>query len=89
VKKLYRFEWDCGRQGTVTGIFVAEEDDVFVAIGKQVELGEALGKHSDVSGPLEEKDLTVLTEDQDFIAKFEEFGCQSGYNPLQYLSEGY
>lgn len=55
------------------------------AIGKRVYFGEILGKHSEILGELEEKDLRVLTEYHDFIEKFEEFGCASGYNPLQYI----
>lgn len=51
-------------------------------------MGEILGKHSEIAGNLDKDDLTILTEDQDFISKFEQFLPQgSGYNPLNYLSE--
>ena len=87
MKKLYKFYWDCGRQGHVRGIFIAEEEKIKEAIGKQVYLGEILGKHSEVFGSLEEKDLTILTDDEDFIKRFEELKCSSGYSPLNYLNE--
>ena len=86
MKKLYRFHWYMGRQGDVMGTFVAEEEAVKAAIGKLVYFGEILGKHSDVHGTLSEKDLTVLTDDQDFIAKCAKYGLAgTGYNPLDYM----
>jgi hypothetical protein len=87
MKKLYKFHWECGRMGDVEGLFVADEEEIKKAIGQHVGLGDALGKHSDIHGDLEADDLTVLTDDQDFIKKFEEYNCASGYNPLKYLNE--
>lgn len=85
MKKLYRFYWDCRREGEVVGLFAADEESVRDAVGKQVYFGEILGKHSEIYGTLNKEDLTVLTEDQDFIEKAEECGLlPSGYNPLEY-----
>jgi hypothetical protein len=73
--------------GDVQGVFVADSTEVNKAIGDYLVFGEILGKHSDIMGTLEEKDLTILTEDQDFISKFEQFLPRgSGYNPLNYLA---
>lgn len=86
MKKIYNFHWDCGRQGDVVSLFIANEKDVEAAMGKNIEFGEILGKHSDVSGTLEERDISVRTDDQDFIKKFEEImgtGTISGHNPLE------
>ena len=87
MKSLWKFYWDVRRGGNVSGIFVATDEEVAKAIGEEVYFGEILGKHSDIYGTLEETDLTKITSDQDFIAKFEEFKCSSGYNPLEYLRE--
>jgi hypothetical protein len=87
MNKLYRFNWDCGRQGSLTGTFVADEEDVRNAIGQHLYFGEVLGKHSDVEGVLESTDVQVLSDDQSFIDQFETLGCSSGYNPLNYLPE--
>ena len=87
---IYSFYWNCGRMGELSGIFVATTDDVEKAIGKEVCFGEVLGKYSDIYGPLQAKDLTVVSQDQDFIKKFETiFGADyfTGYNPLHYLEE--
>lgn len=87
MKKLYRFDWDCGRQGSVSGLFVSDEDTVLKAIGKDCYLGEILGKHSEIGGTLDEADIIILTDDQDFIKQFEEIVKGIGYNPLEYIRE--
>jgi hypothetical protein len=87
MKILYKFYWDCGRQGDVDGTFVATEEEVAAAMGKEVYFGEILGKHSEIFGTLEEKDLKVLTDDQKFIEMFEKLVGDVGHNPLRYLSE--
>lgn len=82
---LFKFYWDCHRQGSIEGIFTAEKKDVEAAIGKHVSFGEVLGKHSDVYGTIEEGEIELLTDDPTFIAKFDEFKCSSGFNPLNYI----
>jgi hypothetical protein len=86
-KALWRFHWDCRRAGHVRGLFVATDEEIKAGIGKAVYFGEILGKHSEVQGTLEEKDLERLTDDADFIAKFEQYDCASGYNPLKYFQD--
>jgi hypothetical protein len=71
----------------VAGIFSADDSEVEDAIGEEVYFGEILGKHSEVEGVLNPQDFQILTDDQDFIAKFEELGLETGYNPLAYLRE--
>lgn len=89
-KIIAQFYWDCGRMGSVEGIFTCNAEDLNKAYGSEVYFGEILGKHSEIYGTLEESDITILSEDQDFIRKFEEIlgtGTVSGYNPLEYLVE--
>lgn len=86
-KALWKFEWDVRRMGKVRGMFIATDEEVEKHIGAQVYFGEILGKHSEIHGTLDREDLTRLTDDAEFIAKFEEYGCASGYNPLRYLAE--
>lgn len=76
--------------GEVEGLFIAEESEVIAHLDKDVYFGEILGKHSEIYGTLGEEDLTVLSDDQEFIAQVERvFGGTriSGYCPLDYLSE--
>ena len=76
--------------GNVDGLFIADKEIVEKAIGKQVYFGEILGKHSKVYGTLDENDLEIKSEDQDFIKKFEEVlgeDFSQGYNPLDYIDD--
>jgi hypothetical protein len=71
VKKMYRFNVHCGRQGDLAGLFVADSEEVDRAMGKSVFFDEPFGKHSAVTVTLAPEHFTVATDDQDFIAKFE------------------
>ena len=87
MKKLFKFKFDCGRMGELNGIFAADQNDIDKVMGEEIYFGEVLGKHSEIVGPLEEGDLTILSEDQEFIKKFEEIVGDIGYNPLDYIEE--
>ena len=90
MKVIAKFYWNYGRSGNVEGIFTCEKETLQNLYGREVYFGEILGKHSEVSGTLEEGDITILSEDQDFIEKFEQImgaGTVSGYNPLEYIEE--
>lgn len=86
---LVRFAWDCGRMGNVEGLFVTTQEELDVAYGKEVYFGEILGKHSEVHGTLTIEDITVVSEDQDFIEKLVALlgTSLSGYNPLSYIED--
>lgn len=88
MKKVFLFNWDCGRMGVVDGCFIAEDEEVKKAIGRQVYLGEVLGKHSEVYGRLDEEDLKVVTSDPLVIKELIKGGDNiCGYNPLDYIDE--
>jgi len=91
VDKLYRFYWNCGRMGYIDGMFIADEQEVESKIGSRVYFGEVLGKHSDISGKLDQEDLSILSEDQDKIVWLKEVtggnNTVSGYNPLEYIED--
>ena len=87
-KILCKFYWDCGRQGYLEGIFVTTPEERWKIIGETVYFGEVLGKHSEVYGTIDEKDIGILNDDQDFIEKAEQFGMTDiGYNPFEYWGE--
>lgn len=88
MKKIFRFDWDCGRNGDLEGIFIATQEEVDNLIGQTVYFGEVLGKHSDVYGEIEAGEITLLTDDQDFIEKALEYNIlPTGYNPFDYIDE--
>ena len=87
MRKLYNFNFDCGRMGHLEGLFVADEGQVEAVVGDYLYFGEVLGKHSEVEGTLDYGDLEVVSEDQDFIEKLVNLlgDTISGYNPLHYV----
>lgn len=84
---LYKFCWDYGRMGCIEGLFVAMEDKVKSIIGKELFLGEALGKHSEVYGVLEEEHIEKINLDSTSVEKVAKHlgDTWSGYNPLEYV----
>lgn len=89
-KILVMFNWDCGRQGWVDGLFVTTQEELDKAIGKRVYFGEILGKHSEIEGKLRLSDIKIESDDQDFIEKLVKvIGSDtiSGHNPLHYISD--
>lgn len=92
--RLIRFEFYCGRQGSLNGTFMLDEEgwdklQNLIEAGDVVYFGEVLGKHSEVFGPIDPDDIEVVTEDQDWLHKAQELGIDldSGYNPLDYYEE--
>ena len=91
-KNLYHFEWYCGRQGMVESLFLATEEMVDWIIGKEVNFGEVLGKHSEIYGEIEEKEITKINISNDSIKEigFElDSDTWIGYNPFEYVSVEY
>lgn len=91
MNKLYNYFLDCGRMGSVEGLFIATDEMINNALGKTVYFGEILGKHSEVSDTLKLEDLKVLSDDQDkinWLAEIVGLGSTiSGYNPLDYIDD--
>lgn len=86
---LYSFYVDCGRMGSLDGLFIATQEEVDNAIGKQMYFGEVLGKHSDVQGTLEAHEITLISNEQDkidWLVGLVGYSV-SGFNPLDYIRE--
>lgn len=87
---LYRYKLNCGRMGDVESLFVSTKEEIEKSLGKNICFGEILGKHSDINDNLSLNNLTIVSEDQDFINKLVEIlGSKtiSGNNPLNYMDE--
>jgi len=84
---LYKFYWDCGRQGDVEGLFLADDVEVNAKIGREVYFGEILGKHSEVYGTLEPQDIQLISNDPVVVKIFQDHNISSGHNPLHYAEE--
>lgn len=96
---VYRFNCYCGRAGSLDGIFVCDESGKFkleklIDDKTEVRFGEILGKHSNIRGYIQEKEITLIEASQDdIVAMLRVFGRTgvdgwytiSGYNPLDYV----
>lgn len=90
MKGIYEFYRDYGRSGDLEGTFIADSADVAKVVGKYIYFGEVLGKHSEVAFTIQPDDIWLKTNDQAFIATFEEImgvGWSSGHNPLEHLPD--
>ncbi len=89
MKAIYRLNFSCGRQGSLEGIFTADQEAMreLIKSGKEIYFGEVLGKHSEICGPIEEQDIEVVTDDQNVVAMFELHDFASGYNPFDYIND--
>lgn len=84
---IYKMDVEYGRQGDVTGIFLADGEDVQEIIGHELYFGEILGKHSEVVFSLEQGDLKLATNNPIAVDIFRRYKLDSGYNPFNYLPE--
>ena len=83
---LFKFHWDCGRSGSLDGVFEADDKAVDDLIGTEIHFGEALGKHSEVIGKIEANEIVKLDANQDFIDKAKSIGLiPVGFNPFDYI----
>ena len=82
MKKLWQFEWD-DSYALIGGIFKATDEEIQNLIGKNISLGEASGKHSEVYGIIEEGDIMLISDNPIVVDEMIEFG----YNPLNYVYE--
>ena len=79
-------DFDCGRMGNLEGVFIADTEDVEYLVNNKISVyfGEVLGKHSEISGCVAESEIKQITTDENVIKIVEEYGLNSGYNPLEY-----
>ncbi len=84
---LYKMHIDCGRMGKLRATFVSTSEAIENLIGQKIYFGEVLGKHSDISIVMQPEYFTIVTQDQDFIYKFMEYGLESGHVPFYYIEE--
>lgn len=86
MKALFKMNFDCGRNGNLEGVFIADTDDVKYLVKNNISVyfGEVLGKHSDVSGCVDESEITMITTDENVINVVCEHGLESGYNPFDH-----
>lgn len=85
-KAVYKLKVDCGRQGELEGLFIAKKNHVKILLesGLEIYFGEVLGKHSEIYGILEEKEVIFVSDSQEVIDIIETHELQNGFNPFEY-----
>lgn len=85
---IVRYAEHFGRMGSLEDTFVTSPAGLkALKAWGECYRGEVLGKHSDINSTLSDATLTVLTEDQDFIAKAVGYGLVGGCPFADRLSE--
>jgi len=81
---VYKLELDCGRMGSLTGLFIEESDHVDYLLESKIEaqFGEVLGKHSDIHCTIDEGDISLCSDDPEVVRMVQKTGMWCGYNPF-------
>lgn len=78
-KIIVRYSEDFGRMGSLGSTFACTELELrALKAWGSYHHGEALGKHSDITGTFSDETLVVLTSDGDFIDKAIGYGLVGG-----------
>jgi hypothetical protein len=86
MEAVYKLQFDCGRNGSLTGIFIEEKELVDALVKSKIEIyfGEVLGKHSEVCGPIEENEIMLISDSSEVISIIKEHDLENGFNPFYY-----
>jgi hypothetical protein len=86
---LYRFHLDISRMGTLHGTFFMEPEEYADILGCSGYACDVLGKHSEIDFTLTDENLTLVTDDAQFLQRAKELGVdlESGFDPRDYLEE--
>jgi hypothetical protein len=87
-RAVYKLYLNCGRQGDLTGLFIAKKNHVKLLLenGLQVYFGEVLGKHSEIYCTIDEKQIIFVSDSQDVIDLIEKHQLENGFNPFDYTA---
>lgn len=64
MKAIYKMDCDCGRNGSLSGVFIAEKEHVVVLIEKKIEV---LGKHSEIYGALNADEIKMVSDNPEHV----------------------
>lgn len=85
MKSIFKLHAECGRQGTLYGLFIAENQQVEKLIESEIKVyfGEVLGKHSEIFGSLSDEDIEFITDDQSVVEMVEINNLCVGFDPFK------
>lgn len=86
-KAVYKFQvWL--NYGDLEGLFVATKAQVdkLIGSGLKVYFGEVLGKYSEICGPIEPRDIKLISEKEEVVKMVEQHNLATGHNPFNYTA---
>ena len=83
-KPVYKLNFNCGRNGNLEGVFIAKKTHVKLLIENSFDVyfGEVFGRHSEVYGNIDDKELVMISDEPQVIKIVEDYKLSSGYNPF-------
>jgi len=89
MEAIYKLNFSAGRMGNLEGIFVADKEKVNELITSKTEVyfGEVLGKYSDIYGPIEPSECTMVSDDPAHVDLVKSLKMECGFNPFNYIEE--
>lgn len=84
---IYRFFEDCGRHGSLEGLFAATEEEVASLMGETAYMSEVLGKHSEIEITFGDDCIFLLESDPHIVDWFYTNIGSIGINPIHYLEQ--
>ena len=83
---VYKLNVDCGRQGELTGLFIAKKSHVKILLEQKLEVyfGEVLGKHSEIFGSIDPKEIMFVSDNPEVIKVIKDNDLIIGYNPFEF-----
>ena len=87
-KAVFKFHAVCGRMGQLDGVLISTQEKVDKLIESKIVVyfGDVLGKHSEIRGEIERKDITMITDNEEVVRIVEKYELTSGFNPFEYTA---
>lgn len=67
--KMYKYNQDYGRMGSLSGVFLADEKDLAWFMGAEVWADDVLGKHSEVPISFDESTIEEIAVSEQTVAE--------------------
>jgi hypothetical protein len=87
--RLYTFYVDCGRSGSLDGLFAATAEEIDAAMGKEAYFDEPLGKFSEVAIDLSDEHIKEILISSEAVEQIVDATGRSisGFNPLDHIQD--
>lgn len=84
---IYMFSKDFGGEGSLSGMFVATDEEIAAGVGRQCHFDEILEEGILVTYTLTDQNPWLINDDPRSVQLFQYLGLTTGINPLHYLTE--